>query len=202
MIDGAMGAAEPTTNPSIFLRLNRGETGARELAWNEFHDRYAAAIAAFARQIGVRGEDVDDVVQDVLLGFYSTSPTFVYDPARGRFRSYLKTCTFHAARLRAGRNARFRGMPLDQIDSDALEVDQVWNDVWEQELLRRVINEVRREMGATKTFRAFEMYVILDMPAQEVSRQLDLHVDNVYRAKQSVTRLLREKLDALRSSDP
>jgi hypothetical protein len=91
----------------------------------------------------------------------TTSPTFVYDPGRSRFRSYLKTCTFHAARLRASRDAKFRGIPLEQVDGEALEVEQVWNDVWEQELLRRAVEQVRGEIGSTKTFRAFEMYVML-----------------------------------------
>ena len=190
---------QPDTNPSIFLRLNRTDTAMRELAWEEFHRRYAAAIAGFARRIGVPSADVEDVVQDVLVGFYSTSPAFVYDPSRGRFRGYLKTCTFHAVRRRLGRDAKFRGLPLDRVDPEALEVEQAWNDVWEQEQLRRAVDELRREAGTTKTFRAFEMYVILDLPPQEVSRRLDLHVDNVYRAKQSVTRTLREKLDAMRA---
>jgi RNA polymerase sigma factor (sigma-70 family) len=162
---------------------------------------HAAPIAAFARQIGVRAADLDDVVQDVLIGFYATSPTFVYDPARGRFRGYLKTCTFHAVQRRLGRDAKFRGLPLDQVDPQALEVEQVWNDVWEQEQLRRAVEELRQEIGTTKTFRAFEMYVILDLSPQEVSRRLELHIDNVYRAKQSVTRMLRERLQAIRDSE-
>jgi RNA polymerase sigma factor (sigma-70 family) len=194
-------ARQPDTNPSIFLRLNRTDTALRELAWDEFHQRYAAAIASFARQIGVRLSDVEDVVQDVLVGFYATSPSFVYDPARGRFRGYLKTCTFHAVQRRLGRDAKFHGLPLEQVDPEALEVKQIWNDVWEQEQLRRAVEEVRREIGTTKTFRAFEMYVILDLPPQEVSRRLEMHIDNVYRSKESVTRTLREKLSAIRASE-
>jgi RNA polymerase sigma factor (sigma-70 family) len=193
--------AQPQTNPSIFLRLNRADTGVRELAWSEFHQRYALAIASFARQIGVRASDVEDIVQDVLIGFYSRSPTFVYDPARGRFRGYLKTCTFHAVQRRLGRTASFRGTPLDQVDPEALEVEQVWNDVWEQEQLRNAVEQLRQEIGVTKTFRAFELYVILDLAPQEVSRRLDMHIDNVYRAKESVTRMLREKLTTLRAME-
>jgi len=191
----------PETNPTIFVRLNRSDAGARELAWNEFHQHYAAAIAGFARQIGVRASDVEDIVQDVLVGFYSRSPTFVYDPSRGRFRGYLKTCTFHAVQRRLGRTASFRGVPLDQVDPEALEVDQVWNDVWEQEQLRGAVEQLRQEIGTTKTFRAFELYVILDLPPQEVSRRLDMHIDNVYRAKESVTRMLRERLDRTLTQD-
>jgi RNA polymerase sigma factor (sigma-70 family) len=190
---------QPDTNPSIFLRLNRTDTAGRELAWQDFQHRYAAAIAGFARRIGVRVADVEDVVQDVLLGFYAASPTFVYDPAKGRFRSYLKRCTFHAVQRRLGRDAKFCGVPLEQVDAEALEVEQVWGDVWEQEQLRRAVEELRQEMGTTKTFRAFEMYVILDLPPQQVSERLAMHIDNVYRAKQSITRMLREKLNTIRA---
>jgi RNA polymerase sigma-70 factor, ECF subfamily len=192
---------QPDTNPSIFLRLNRTDMATRELAWQEFHDRYGPVIARFARHVGMRPGDVDDVVQDVMLGFYATSPSFVYDPAKGRFRGYLKTCTFHAVKRRHGRDARFNGLPLERVDPEALEVEQAWNDVWEQEQLRRAVEDVRREIGTTKTFRAFEMYVILDLAPQEVSRQLGLHVDNVYRSKESVTRMLRERLGAIRASE-
>jgi RNA polymerase sigma factor (sigma-70 family) len=192
---------QPETNPSVFLRLNRMDTAVREVAWEEFHRRYADTIAGFARQLGLRSADLEDVVQDVLLGFYAASPTFVYDPAKGRFRGYLKTCTFHAAHRRAGSNARFRDRPLEQVDPEALEVEQVWNDVWEQEQLRRAIEDVKREIGTTKTFRAFELYVMLDTPPLEVSRRLGLHIDNVYRAKEGVTKKLREKLNAIRAAD-
>jgi hypothetical protein len=77
----------------------------------------------------------------------------------------------------------------------------VWNDVWEQEQLRRAVDELRREIGTTKTFRAFEMYVILDMSPQEVSQRVGLHIDNVYRAKEGVTRILRERLSVIRASE-
>ena len=70
-------ASSPETNPSIFLRLNRTDTAVRELAWEEFHRRYAPAVASFARHLGVRPADADDVVQNVLLGFYAKSPRFV-----------------------------------------------------------------------------------------------------------------------------
>ena len=192
-------SAQPQTNASIFLRLNRTDTALRELAWQEFHQRYAPVIASFARQMGAQRADVDDIVQDVMVGFYAKAPTFIYDPARGRFRGYLKICALHALQRRVGREVKFRGLALEQVDPEALEVEEVWNDLWEQEQLRRAIEELRSEIGATKTFRAFEMYVILDLPPQEVSQRLGLHIDNVYRSKESVTRSLRERLNAMRA---
>ena len=184
------------TNPSIFLRLNRDDAAAREVAWHQFYLRYAGVIAAFAKRLGVSDHELEDVVQDVLIGFYATSPRFVYDASKGRFRGYLKSCTCHVVARQAARNRGRNKVALDALDPDTIESDQVWNDIWEQELLRRAVEELRTEIGSTKTFQAFEMYVIQDLPPAQVSEQLGLHIDNVYRSKESVTKLLRQKLDA------
>jgi RNA polymerase sigma-70 factor (ECF subfamily) len=194
------------TNPSIFLRLNRTDTRARQVAWREFHDRYAPIISAFARKLGARPQDLEDIVQDVLVGFYSTSPTFVYDATKGRFRGYLKTCTCHVLQKRAralqpSGGAAGGHTSFDRVDPAALVVDQIWNDVWEQQLLRRAIEQLRGEIGHTKTFRAFELYVMLDRPAPEVSAQLDLHLDNVYRSREQVTQMLRDRIETMRAEE-
>ncbi|HET6246947.1 MAG TPA: sigma factor [Tepidisphaeraceae bacterium] len=182
------------TNPAIFLRLKSTDAKPRELAWNEFHARYATVIASFARRLGARQQDVDDVVQDVLLGFFAKSPTFVYDPAQGRFQSYLKVCTCHALHKRAGKDARVQGKPLDQMDPEEAAIEQVWNDVWEQQRLSRALEVLRESMGTTKTFMAFEKYVVLDEPAQTVATELEMHINSVYRAKEQITDLLRESV--------
>jgi RNA polymerase sigma factor (sigma-70 family) len=189
----AMSDADTSTNPTIFLRLRGKDAEPRQFAWDEFSGRYAPIIAAFARRFGARPQDVDDVVQDVMLGFFLKSPTFTYDPAKGRFRGYLKVCAYRALHKRLGKEAKLHGKPLDQIDPEALAVEQVWNDVWEQEQLRRALDEVRKTMGDTKAFRAFELYVVFDQPAQSVAEKLEMHINSVYRAKDQITRLLKEK---------
>jgi RNA polymerase sigma factor (sigma-70 family) len=191
----------PSTNPTIFLRLRHADPAPREMAWQEFHARYAPIIAGFARRLGAQPQDVDDIVQDVLLGFFAKAPTFIYDPAKGRFRGYLKVCTYRALQKRFGKEARVAGQPLDQVDPEAVAVDQVWNDVWERQLLRRALEEVRETMGQTKTFLAFELYVVFDQPAQAVAEKLDMHLNSVYRAKEQITRLLQEKATVMQDED-
>src|SRR5258708_6271839 len=95
-----MSAAINETNPTIFLRLRAADSQPRPFAWNEFHARYAPIIASFARRVGGKPPDIDDVVQDVLMGFFAKSPPFVYDPALGRFRGFLKVCTWRALQKR------------------------------------------------------------------------------------------------------
>jgi len=190
---------ESTTNPTIFLRLKNTDPAPREIAWTEFKSRYEPIIAGFARRLGAKQQDIDDVVQDVMMGFFVKSPQFTYDPSKGRFRGYLKVCTYRALQKRAGREMKFQGATLDQIEPEAMSIDQVWNDVWEQQLLRTALEEVRETMGPTKTFLAFEMYVVFDKPAQDVATKLDMHINSVYRAKEQITKLLHEKLVTLQS---
>lgn len=186
-----------TTNPSVFLRLKASDAAPRELAWKEFHDRYAPIIAGFAQRLGARQPDLEDVVQDVMLGFFSKSPTFVYDPAKGRFRGYLKVCTYRALSAHLGKQARFKGVPLDQIDPEAVSIEHAWNEIWEREIFQRAMQQIREEMGGTKTFRAFEQYVALNQPAEAVAATLELHITSVYRAKREITLLLRERVQAM-----
>jgi RNA polymerase sigma-70 factor (ECF subfamily) len=193
--------SNPTTNPTIFLRLKQSQPAPRELAWNDFHQRYAPIIAGFARRLGAQQQDIDDVVQDVLLGFFAKAPTFVYDPTKGRFRGYLKVCTYRALGRRLGQKSKFEGRPLDQVDPDELAVDQVWNDLWEQELVRRALEEIRQSMGQTKTFLAFEQYVVFDKPAVDVAQQLEMHLNSVYRAKEQITRQIQEKVQVFSEED-
>ena len=186
-----------TTNPTIFLRLRQTDPAPRELARHEFNQRYAPIIAGFARRLGARPQDVDDVIQDVLVGFYAKSPTFVYDSTKGRFRGYLKVCTYRALHRRLGANLKVHGKSLDQIDPEEMSIEQAWNDVWEQQRLRLALEEVRQQMGQSRTFQAFEMYVVFDQPAHSVAEKLGIHVNSVYRAKEQVTQLLQEKLATL-----
>ena len=186
-----------TTNATLFLRIRASDPLPREIAWEEFRQRYSPMIAGFARNLGARQQDVDDLIQDVLMGFFAVSPTFLYDPAKGRFRGYLKVCTFRALRSRLGQNARFKTLPLDHVDPESLEVEQVWNDVWEQEQLRCALAAAREAYAGSSTFRAFELYVILGKLPAAVAEELGVNINSVYKAKERVTELLRQKLKEL-----
>ncbi len=185
------------TNPSIFLRMNQAKKRLRELAWSEFRDRYAPIIAGFARKLAVKPQDIDDIIQDVLLGFFAKSPTFVYDPAKGRFRGYLKVCTFRAMRDRLGKAVKFSGVSIDQLDPELLSVEAAWSDVWEKEQMQRVMEAVRQDYRGAKTFRAFELYAMENQTAEDVANTLEMSVDSVYKAKERITKAIREKLQRL-----
>src|SRR4051794_12374037 len=191
----------PVTNPTIFLRLRQADPQPREIAWEEFYARYAPVIMAFARRLGVPRQDVEDIAQDVLLGFFAKSPTFVYDPSKGRFRGYLKVCTYRAVSKRFVSNKAPGKHSFADVDPDSLAIEQVWNEAWEENRVRRALEELRASMGQTKAFAAFERYVLLEEPAAAVAEALGLHINSVYRAREQIGRHLREKLNSFDEDD-
>ena len=214
MTDDAGGDAAPgnhknpdmATRPSIFVRLKHDDPQPRELAWQEFYDRYAPLIAGYARRKGVGAEQADEIVQEVMLGFFAASPKFVYDPLRGQFRSYLRTCVRRALkRLRDQQRAHRTGsVPLDEIDvpdaraeSDADAADaRLWDDLWERQQLHQILERVRehyRRRGRIETFLAFERNVLFGEPADTIAADLGISIASVHMAKMRVTRRLAEE---------
>jgi RNA polymerase sigma factor (sigma-70 family) len=189
------------TRASIFERLRGPDTRAREMAWATFRARYAPVVAGFARRCGADAQDIDDIVQDVMTGFFEKSGDFAYDPAKGRFRGWLKTATVRAAVRRKGKNLRLQGVPLNEVPEVELAVDPLWNDIWEQELVSRALRQLKKSIGQSLAFRAFEQYVLLDRPAEAVASELGTSVDNVHQAKTRITRRLRELVGHLREKD-
>jgi RNA polymerase sigma-70 factor (ECF subfamily) len=187
------------TPASIFLRLKQSDPTPRELAWQQFYAQYAPVIANYARQRGASAQQADEAVQDVVSGFFAASPRFVYDPKRGRFRSYLKTCASRAVARIHGAQVRAQDVPTEDLEIVDDRDEALWQRLWQQQILRRAIERVREHYahnGSLRTFQAFEMNVIQGLSAPETGRQLGMSVQSVHTAKNRVT----EKLRAIRAT--
>jgi len=197
------GAETFATRPTIFLRLQASDASQREVSWQEFHARYAPVIRGFVRNAGRSGAEADDIVQEVLLGFFQAAPRFSYDPARGRFRGYLKRCTLNALRRRRGGalSGAAGALSIDEIDpAEDARTDPPWESAWAEQLFERAAHEVASRVDA-KTFEAFDLYARRGVPAEEVARRLDIGVNSVHQAKARVMKLIREVVDALRAEE-
>ena len=91
------------TSRSLLIRLR---DPADQQAWAEFDDRYGPMIRGWCRHWFPR--ETEDMVQDVFSELVNRLRTFEYDPARGRFRGWLKTLTH---RLMADLKGRAAGVP-------------------------------------------------------------------------------------------
>lgn len=188
---------DDTTRASLLLRLKQNGS-MREVAWTEFDRIYRPIISGFARRMGARQQQIDDLVQDVLKGFFSAVPEFEYSPARGRFRGYLKTCVCNKLRkIRRGEAL----IPTSSSDGVEASVDAIWEDVWETQKLRRAVEVVRRRYSVNearrRTFCAFEMCTIMDRSTEDVAGELKITNESVRAAKTRVSRAVRQAMDSL-----
>jgi len=191
----ADGAPETATRASIFIKLKTSDAQPRELAWRQFYQRYAPVISSYAYRNGANRQQAEEVVQDVICGFFEASPRFVYDPSRGRFRAYLKACVGRALQRRKLSHSRARAVSMDDVDVPDERDDELWEKLWQQQILRRAMEMVREQYarkGKLQTFEAFEQNVVKGISASDTAQRLAMNVASVHAAKSRVTEKLRE----------
>jgi len=178
------------THTTLLTRLADSRDRA---AWDEFCARYGELIRGFSRRYGLQPADVEDVQQDVLLSLSKAMPSFTYDPAKGKFRSYLKTVVIHAAQKRMLQ--KHPGARLDEVESTTraeasdVRVDEKWEAEWRQYHLRLAMRTVRAEFNESD-LEAFDRYAVGGEDARRIAEDLGLSVDQVYQAKSRITRRL------------
>ncbi|NOX57946.1 MAG: sigma-70 family RNA polymerase sigma factor [Planctomycetes bacterium] len=185
-----------TTHITLLERV--GNVG-DESAWNEFYARYGPLIRNFARRRHVGLADVDDIVQDVLLTLTKSMRDFKYDPARGKFRSYLKTLVVRSVYRKTFQKKQ--PVLLEDIDGavDASEGDveseAMWEEEWRQYHVRQAMRVIAVEYNEQDR-NAFELYAAQGRGAQDTAEVLGLNVDQVYKAKSRILSRLAELIDA------
>jgi RNA polymerase sigma-70 factor (ECF subfamily) len=121
---------------------------------------YWYPIYAYVRRRGHAPEQAQDLTQDFFAYILERDLIAMADPARGRFRAFLRTvCARRLAAHRDRRNAAKRGggrspLPIDPLDAErryALEPaheltpERIFDRTWALTLLGRVVERLRRE---------------------------------------------------------
>lgn len=183
-----------STHVSLLARL----ADAQDLgAWSDFVDRYGELIMGFCRRRGLQQADCDDIRQDVLASLAKSMPGFAYDPAKGKFRSYLKTAVLNAISRRMFQNRH--AAPLEEFEdttrAGAPDADEpAWEAEWRQYHLRLAMKTIRVEFGETDRA-AFEHYAVGGLDAARTASLLGVSVDQVYQAKSRITRRLGQLIE-------
>lgn len=173
---------------------------ANEAAWQRLFDLYAGFVFSIARSKGLRSEDADDIVQVVFADLARNLPTFQYDRAKGKFRSYL-TGLVHwriMDRLKSGkRDADLKAAFWEEAKAAASSADEdfaerEWQAAAMEEALRRIRPDVRPEHYA-----AFVASAVEGQDAESVMRLYGLSRDNLYQIRKRLTMKLREAVAAV-----
>ena len=185
-----------TTRSSVLKAV--ADTG-NEAAWVRLFDLYAGFVFSIARSKGLSEEDADDVVQVVFTDLARMMPTFKYDRAKGKFRSYLIGLVHWRVKdkLRlVRRDKEFmagyveEAMNMPSADKDFAERE--WQTAAVDEALRRIKSEVRPEHYA-----AFVASAVEGQDTETVVRLYNLSRDNLYQIRKRLTLKLQETVSVV-----
>lgn len=198
-----------TTRKSLLAQLREGG----EIPWREFYTAYKPLILLCGGDCGLNADEKEELVQKVMceifrndiIGKYDPdhvpgNVVFKHDPARGRFRHYLrKIIRYQALRIIARRNNA--DIPFDDAVQEAEQhtdnaLEAAWDEEWKQHLLNMALVELKGRVQP-ETYSAFEMYALQNRPLREVAEFHDLSPSAVYTARSRCVAILREIIKEL-----
>ncbi len=179
------------TPVSLLQRLRQSPQGD---AWARFVELYTPLLLTWSHRLGLREQDIADLLQDVFTLLVVHLPRFEYDPHKS-FRAYLKTVLLNCWRkqqLRRVAEARATDARMEEVvdPGPGLEIEE---EEYRRYLVRRALALMQAEFEPA-TWKACWEFVVNDRAAAEVAAELGLTVNAVYLAKGRVLRRLRTEL--------
>ena len=179
----------PATSTSLLAGLREPRN---DRVWSEFCGRYRPVLERFARRLGLRTHDAQDVAQETLVAFVVAYRQGKYHPDRGRLRSWLLGIAKNKVRdlqRRGGRELAIGGgqdttSRISQLPDDRT-LSHVWEEEWQRAVVGEVLKRVRREVEPT-TMQAFELFALQGWPAAKVASHLGMTRNAVFLAKSHI----------------
>lgn len=159
---------------------------ANQPGWERFFNMYAGYVYSIARSRGLNDADANDVLSRVMTGIVGNVDK--YDPARGRFRSWLYNLTIW--RIRNVWRAN-QARPEIPVDTEALQVvadntpvtddEAEWRGAVTDEALRRLQSLVN-----PTHFAIFHASVIEELDVDSIRRLYGVSRDNIYQIRKRI----------------
>jgi RNA polymerase sigma-70 factor (ECF subfamily) len=172
-------------------------------SWQRLVDLYTPLIHGWLRRQGVRPQDADDLVQEVLGVVVRELPRFQHDRRRSAFRCWLRTITLNRLRgfwrsqqTRAAAGCAGVDDRLAQLEDPDGGLSQLWEQEHDRHVLRRLLELIEPEFAPT-TWQAFWRVTLDGARPIEVAANLGLSVNAVLLAKSRVLRRLRQEAQGL-----
>lgn len=195
------------TRSSLLSRLRNWND---QEAWKVFFDTYWKLIYNAAVRAGLTEAEAQDVVQETVIAVSKNIPEFVYDPAKGSFKTWLmrQTTWRIVGQLRkrlpvAGshRNPETSSgtTALERVPDPATQtLEALWDEEWEKNLLEAALRRVKAKVDA-KHYQVFDLCVRRNWPAARVAKDLRMNRARVYLTKHRVGNLLKKELIYLKT---
>jgi RNA polymerase sigma-70 factor (ECF subfamily) len=179
------------TSPSLLFRLREAPADAD--AWKQFDDIYRPLLSGWLRRYSLQAHDAADLVQEILETVCRELPHFHYDPARGRFRGWLRQIMVN--RLREFWRARKRDRAfvepvVEELQDPDSELSRRWDREHDRHVLQALLARIEPDFEVT-TRQAFQRLLAGEEP-KAVAAALGLSVNAVFLARSRILKRLRE----------
>lgn len=185
------------TRESLLSRLRQWDNAPE---WREFFDAYWRLIFNFGRKSGLSESDAQDLVQEVMVSVAKKMPAFTYDPARGKFRTWLLMVVrsrlvdhWRKHATKSGLTISMEETPPDMEGTAEPEVEQLWDAEWRGHLLDGAFARLRRKVPA-RHFMLYEMTSRQGLPLGRVASSLGISIANAYIIRHRLNKMLREEV--------
>ena len=177
------------TRSSLLSRIKNLEDG---LSWGEFDQIYRPMLLRYALVRGLSREQAEETAQQCMVSIASGIQGF---QRKVSFRGWLRGMIDHkvADQLRKQqKEVRARTVDFDREQTKEENPALVWERQWNRTHLLYCLNQVRSEV-APVTYRAFELYVLQELPVKEIASRLDMTPNQIYVAKYRVMSQLKKR---------
>lgn len=181
-----------TTRASLLIRIrNTRDTK----AWSEFYDLYAPLLYKYARARGLNHADAEDVQSTCYESIVKQILHFDYQKEKGGFKAWLKTLVNRRVidLLRKKREHQADSQEIAVVQDDSPSVNQMWEEHWRKQHLRYCFRMAESQVSSVQ-YEAFRLLVEEDMSVASVCEKLNLNANQVYKAKSSVLKFVREMM--------
>jgi RNA polymerase sigma-70 factor (ECF subfamily) len=186
------------TSLSLLVRLTRGELDSE--AWDMFVARYGPRLLEWARRWHVAEADVDELVQQVLVGLVEQFRKRRFDSTRN-FRAWMKTNAYRVwVRLQREQQRQLRSQPMR--DSQLLSIEaredmlRLIEQQAEAEAMEIAIARVKARVQE-KTWEAFKLLALDEVDGKTIAERLGMSIGSVYVARHNVQKMLAEEIEKI-----
>jgi RNA polymerase sigma-70 factor (ECF subfamily) len=179
-------------------------------SWTTFFDTYGPIIYAVAVKSGLSPAEAEDVVQETVLSVARQMPGFVYDRAKGSFKSWLLTIARSKIVDRWRKSNRSPAIAAPQSESESgtqwierlpdeshLATELMWEREWQDHLLEAARQRVKASADP-RHYQVFDCYVNKGWAPGTVAEKLQVKVEQVYVIKQRIVARLRDEVAKLK----
>ena len=196
------------TSPTLLKKM---QNITDQESWDRFYGSYAPMIIGYCRKRSLSNEMALDVLQETMVRLLRLIPNFHYDPAKGKFRSFLFKIVDGKridAIKRQGRYCTFQSdskedWVKDIEDSKVKMPCKDWDYLWEKNVLLQAIDRVQERVDPL-TYDSFKSYVLEKKSIEEVCKILrekyDTNVNKnlIYQHKARIIKLLKQIVENLK----